>query len=98
VRVLLSPESLADLEETARWIAADNPKRAETFIDELRRICAGLARRPERFPIAASVDGQAVRKRVHRGYLIFYRVRAGQVEVVRIVHGARNWAALFASE
>ena len=34
------------------------------------------------------------RKRVHGRYLILYRIRKTEVEVLRVVHSARNWAAL----
>jgi plasmid stabilization system protein ParE len=39
-----------------------------------------------------SISG--VRKKVHRRYLIFFRIEAGEVQILRIVHGSRDWAAL----
>jgi toxin ParE1/3/4 len=39
-----------------------------------------------------------IRKRGHGRYLIFYRVLEKEVEILRIVHGARDWAALFADD
>jgi toxin ParE1/3/4 len=94
VKVLLSPEAIDDLGTIARWIAADNPQRAESFVDELEGACRSLSRRPSRFPVALRLHGEPIRKRLHRDYLIFYRIRRTQVEVVRVLHGARDWAAL----
>ncbi|HEX4739693.1 MAG TPA: type II toxin-antitoxin system RelE/ParE family toxin [Allosphingosinicella sp.] len=94
MKIVLSPEAVGDLRTIARWIAADNPQRAESFVNELERACGSLSRRPSRFPVALNLHGEPIRKRVHRDYLIFYRVKAKQVEIVRILHGARDWAAL----
>jgi toxin ParE1/3/4 len=94
VRVRLSPESKADLKAIARWIDSDNPERARTFSAELRGACSNLAYYPARFPIAFIVDGQAVHKRVHGDYLILYRILQAEIEIIRILHGSREWIAL----
>ncbi|MET1110219.1 MAG: type II toxin-antitoxin system RelE/ParE family toxin [Allosphingosinicella sp.] len=94
MRVRLSPESKAYLKAIARWIHGDNSERARTFSAELRNACSSLASFPDRFPIALTLDGQAVRKRAHGDYLILYRVSRTEIEVIRIVHGARDWTAL----
>ena len=33
-----------------------------------------------------------------RNIIVFYRPRAGAVEIVRVLHGARDFAALFGEE
>lgn len=83
-----------DLETIGDWIAQDDPKRAATFVRELRKAAAGLARYPRRYPTLP--DSQAeVRKKSYRDYLILYRVSEREVQVLRIVHGARDWAEIF---
>jgi plasmid stabilization system protein ParE len=52
-------------------------------------------RQPRRFPIVFPFGKVPVRKRVHRDYLIFYRVEVEAVQVIRIVNGSRDWVALF---
>lgn len=94
MKIILAPEARDDLAEIGGWIERDNPRRAATFVDELQRACAGLARQPLRFPIVRSVGGHPIRKRLHRGYIILYRVHSIEVEVVRIVHGKRDWVAM----
>jgi toxin ParE1/3/4 len=96
VKVSLSPESLADLKEIGRWIALDNPGRARSFIFGLRNAALSLDRHPQRFPIVPGSGEPPIRKRVYRGYLIFYRVETDRVKVSRIVHGSRDWAAIMA--
>jgi plasmid stabilization system protein ParE len=92
--VIFAAAARADLRAVAEWIGADNPDRAETFVAEVRRACESLARHPRRFPLVAGSSLEGLRKRSLRGYLIFYRVSDRGVEISRIVHSARDWAAL----
>ncbi len=92
--VRLTPEAKGDLVSIGLWISRDNQARADSFVDELEGACASLASRPSRFPVALHLDGDALRKRLYRGHLIFYRIVAKEVEVVRIIHGARDWMTL----
>ena len=78
----------------ARWIGIDNPSRATSFSSELRRACLTLARHPARYPVVIEAGRNAVRKRVHGQYLILYRILEKEVEILRIVHGARDWATI----
>lgn len=72
--VRLTDQAKADVTSIGDWIAADNPARAETFIDELVERSHSLAQHPNRFPVAACVNGQDIRKLSHADYLIFYSV------------------------
>jgi toxin ParE1/3/4 len=95
MKVTLSPASLADLREIAHWIAQDNPRRAVTFSQELRAKCRTLATFAKRYPIVRSGKSGTIHKRTVGHYLIFYRIDEGAVEVLRIIHGSRDWASLF---
>ena len=55
-----------------------------------------LSQRPNRFPTVVRLAGHSLRKLSHRDYLIFYTVEAERVDILRIAHGARDWAALIA--
>jgi plasmid stabilization system protein ParE len=44
--------------------------------------------------VARRAGGHVFRKLVHRDYLIFYRVSTADVEIVHVLHGARDWAGL----
>lgn len=94
MKVALTLEALADLKEIGRWIARDNPRRARTFAKDLTEASMSLGRQPRRFPFAFPSGEPPVRKRVHRDYLIFYRVEAEAVQVIRIVHGSRDWVTV----
>lgn len=92
--VRLTPEARDDLVVIWLWISRDDEKTADAFVGELERACASLVPRPSRFPVALSLDGDPIRKRLHRAHLVFYRILPEEVEVVRIIHAARNWVAL----
>lgn len=94
MKIILGPTARADLADIAQWIARDNPTRAQSFIDELEQKCAGLSSHPLRFPIVRRGAGFVIRKRVHGHYLIFYQLFEAHIEVMRIVHSARDWTKL----
>ncbi|MBX3560321.1 MAG: type II toxin-antitoxin system RelE/ParE family toxin [Sphingomonas sp.] len=92
--VRLTAEAERNLEAIGDHIAADNPARALSFLAELRAACLGLAEFPERFALVPRYEALGVRHRVHGNYLIFYRVGEGQVDVLHILHGAMDYAAI----
>lgn len=92
--VRLSAEAESDLERIGDYIAQDNPSRALSFMLELRDKCISLADMPLAFPLVPRYERYGVRRRVHGNYLIFYRVDAGQVVIVHVLHGAMDYAAI----
>lgn len=60
MKVRFTRSAETDLADIADWIARDNPARAITFIRELRAKCMSLADRPERFPVARTVEGASI--------------------------------------
>jgi len=81
----------ADLTEIADWIGADDWDQAESFRCALLEKCGTLGSNPRRYPLVRDADARNLRKLSYRDYLIFYRVLETEVEVVRIVHGKRDW-------
>lgn len=95
MKVNLAEQALNDLIDIARWIARENPDRARTFGAELRRQCVTLSKAWRRYPVVFDTAAGELRKRRYGRYLIFY-VAGEQIDVLRIVHGSRDWAMLFA--
>ena len=98
MRVVVTREALADLDEIGRWIARDDPGRADRFVDALERRCAALSRHPKCYPVVHVAGSAEIRKRGFRRYLIFFRVGPNRVDILRVVHGARDWTSLFEDE
>ena len=84
-----------DLYEIATYIGADNPDAAMRFLDAAEKEFKSLAAmpgkgRPRRFknPRLSGVRSWRVEGFVN--YLIFYRPLADGIEVIRVLHGARD--------
>jgi len=87
VKIVFSPGSETDLEQIADHVARDNPRRALSFVGELREAAHALARNPEGRP-KASFDPRIPRS-VHRAYNLYYAVLPGEIRILAIVHGSR---------
>lgn len=83
-----------DLEDIGQFIARHNPERADSFVDEIIAIYDRLAEHPhmgrDRSELA---DG--MRSFPCARYVIFYRVVDRGVEILRVLHGARDLPSLF---
>jgi toxin ParE1/3/4 len=92
-RVELTARAEVDLEGIGDHIALDNPRRAASFVRELRVRCFGLDDQP-RAGRSREELGPGIRAAVHGSYLILYVERQGVVVIERVVHGARDLDAL----
>ena len=91
MEVFLTDAAVTDLESIADWIAADSPARALAFVDLLRERCLQLGEMPFAFPVVPRFEKWNVRRRPVGDYLVFYRVTASRVEVLHVLHGARDY-------
>jgi plasmid stabilization system protein ParE len=91
MKVVVSAKAEADLEEIGDWIARDNPIRAASFVRELREACLSLAEMPRAFPLLAHRVGSGIRRKPYRNYLIFYSVCDRRVDILHVLHGARDY-------
>ena len=55
--VVLTEAAIADLVAIGRYIKADNPQRAETFVAELESRCHQLGTMPKAFPLVPRHEG-----------------------------------------
>ena len=75
-------------------MAQDNPEAALSFLERIEQICAVIAASPEigrlREELAPNLRSFPVEQ-----YVVFYVRTQGGVEVVRVLHGARDLPSLF---
>ena len=93
-RVDVTPQAQEDLTEIWLFIAEDNPVAADGVVDAIERACLRLARNPELGPPRPDI-ARGLRYVPVGRLLVLYRIIAGGVEVVRVVHGARLLPSLF---
>ena len=92
--VVFSPVAETDLEEIGDYIALANPRRAVTFVREIRDRCNTIAGAPEAAPSREDI-GPGIRMQVHGNYLVFYRMQVDVIRIERILHGAQDVGAAF---
>lgn len=93
-RILRRPLALQDLDQIWVYIALDNPKAADDFIARIEEKCRLLAEHPN---IGTSCEAlhPALRFLAVEKYLIFYLPLDDGIEIVRVLHGARDIESLF---
>ena len=94
MNVEFSNAAESDLERIGDYIAADNARRAATFVRELRRSCEGIGALPLAFRLLPRHEKSGIRRRVHGNYLIFYKISGQVVTIIHILHGAMDYEAV----
>ncbi|MBF0321788.1 MAG: type II toxin-antitoxin system RelE/ParE family toxin [Magnetococcales bacterium] len=94
MRVVITNAAKADLVEIGEFIRPHNPTRAATFVDELLDRCAALADKPRAYALVPRYERHGIRRYAYRDYLIFYRIAEDLVEIIHIIHGARDYDSL----
>lgn len=88
-KVVVSPRAETDLQEIWLSIALDSPAAADRVLIEIGERMDRLAEFPEMgAPRPELAPGARIL--VVRSYLVLYEPTPDGVEVVRVIHGARN--------
>lgn len=90
MQIIWSRAALTDLAAIRRYIARDNPTAAQNVASRLLQSAESLSLHPNKGRIG---DLHNTRELVIPGlpYLMVYKVSAGRVEIVRVIHTARQW-------
>ncbi|MGK0238929.1 MAG: toxin ParE1/3/4 [Candidatus Pelagisphaera sp.] len=93
-KLVISNEAISDLDEIWDYIARDSPMKADSFINKIYQRCVDLSEldgvgrtRVELYPNFLSVP--------FRKYVIFFQRTESGLQIVRILHGARDLGAMF---
>lgn len=97
LRVVVTPPAQRDLREIARWLMEERPGTVDKLLTGIENAAAKIGETPYAFQIVSRYADHALRRRVYRRYLILYRV-TDRVEIIRIIHGARDYEALLRPE
>jgi toxin ParE1/3/4 len=88
MKCVFSTFAEVDLEEIGDYIASDNPRRALSFIGEIRERCYNIVVFPEAAPLREEF-GVGIRVIPFGRYLIFYTTHPDTVRIERILSGSR---------
>ena len=103
MKIVFGPQFNEDLRTIWEYIAQDSPEAADRVCHSVRATIALLADFPEMGPACRNLpsDLEGVRQisvKHYSNYQIFYLAAPDAVRVLRIFHGARDFAALFEQE
>ena len=89
MNTLWTRTALANLDTIAQYIARDNASRAISFVGEIK----GKIEMLGRFP-GLGRPGRVAGTRelvVHENYVVAYRVKDKDLQIIRVQHVARLW-------
>lgn len=93
-RILKRPQAEADIDDLWWHIAQENPDAADRLLDTIAERCHALAHFPY-IGISQEELMPALRSLPVGNYLLYYLPLDDGIEVVRVLHGARDIDALF---
>lgn len=93
-KVLFTPAAESDLDDIWFNVALDSPAAADRLIDNIHHRALQLGDFPELGPAQHEIS-QGMRSLNSGVYLILYRITDKHVEIVRVVHGARDLSSIF---
>lgn len=93
MRLELSSYIEHDLEAIADWIAQDNPRRAVSFVREIRDELRMIAEAPQHHQLRPEI-GVDARLAVVGRYVILFRITGEVVRIERVVFGGRDLPGL----
>jgi toxin ParE1/3/4 len=96
VKLSVSPEAECDLDEIEAYIGADNPVAAVNFVKQLTDAFAQLTANP-RIGRKRDYLRTGLRSITKGDYMILYWQKNDAIEIVRVLHSARDIEALFLS-
>ncbi|HET9032731.1 MAG TPA: type II toxin-antitoxin system RelE/ParE family toxin [Dokdonella sp.] len=82
-------KALDELDAIAGYIAQFNPIAAEDLIDLIEASVLPLSEHPRMYRTGRVLGTREVV--VHPNYIVVYRVLGDQVEVVGVLHSAKQW-------
>lgn len=89
MQLVFLPSAIADLESIGDYIARDNPRRARSFVVELRQQCNKIAANPAAYRPRPELAA-GLRSCAYGNYVIFFSVESDALLIVRILHGATD--------
>ena len=87
-----TPTALRDVESLYSYIAEDNATAASAMVEAAVAGIESLARHPD---MGRKGRVAATRELVVAPYVVAYRVRRTEIEILAIIHGASRWPDSF---
>lgn len=96
-RLVYTPQSSSDLNNIGLYIAKDSPRRAISYVRELRAQCRKITQSPQAYRSRPEL-GKGIRSCAQGNYVILFYEEPGLVRIIRVLHGAMDIEAQFIEE
>lgn len=101
--IRLTPKADSDVDSCFLWIHKDNPSVAIKFIDAIEQTCNTLAQMPgigsrNYCDIALARGIRMIAVNNFNNYLLFFIEYETHIDVIRLLHGARDIPEILQSE
>lgn len=90
-RLRWSPQATADLERICEYIASDSEHYARLFADGVVAQLEELEAHPRIERVVPEYQEEALRERLYQNYRLVYELTGKWIEVVAVVHSARDF-------
>ena len=90
-RVVWSKPARDDLREIRAYIAADSKRYARVVVQKLVLAVRRLTRYPLSGRVVPELERETMREVIEGAYRIVYRVTPDAVQVLAVIHGARQF-------
>ena len=94
MKVAWSRRALLDIKHIHDYIEHDNPPYAQPFIERLLYTTRHLPQFPHSGRAVPEANNLHIREVVYQGYRVIYRIQAGTIQIVTVVHGSRDLTQL----
>lgn len=96
--LVLTPAARADLEEIFWFIAADNPRRARSYVAEIEQACRNLCDMPEMGVRRPDLRPSLRIFPLWRRIVIAYELPENRVDILRIFSAGQDYEAIISGE
>ena len=88
-RIIISEPAKQDIADIFYFIKKDNPKIAKNFLSDLLKKISLLEQFPKLGKSVQISRQRDLRTLIHLNYRIIYRIRNGDIDIVRVLHTSR---------
>lgn len=101
-RIILHDEAFRDLDEISAYIGEDSPRASVRFLESAQKTFRRISEKPYQGAPRDYDNPALIGLRVwsipnFKNYGVYYLTTMDTVEILRVLHGARDLDALFAS-
>jgi toxin ParE1/3/4 len=94
MKIVWTRLALSDLDAAYNYIAANNPSAAVDTIDRIEKAVNTLSQYPE-IGRSGRIPGTKEMVVTRTPFLLPYRVQGEQIEILAVIHAARQWPESF---